>query len=363
MVAREPKGKQVREIKTVLVTGAAGFVGSSMSQRKLDQGYEVHGIDNLITGSESNVTNLQESTNFLFDKIDITDPAALLRVQRSDYDQIYHFACPTGVPNIEKYGEEMIRTCSVGTENILQIARRVKAPLVYTSSAEMYGDPEVFPQTEAYNGNVDPVGARSAYEEGKRFSEALVRLYHTKYQVSAKIVRIFNSYGPNMSRSDTRLIPNTLACIESGDPIRIYGDGMQTRTHLFITDLLDGLEAVMLDGQCASPYNIGGDNQYTINQLVDTFSELLDRDLPVVHKAHYIADHRGRLPDVSKSMALGWKAQTSLKAGLTAMCQAYGISKSRKEDKEVLSSPEFTNKQPLEVAASTLVGGQNLVGT
>jgi nucleoside-diphosphate-sugar epimerase len=317
--------KRVKAKKTVLITGAAGFVGSSMSQRKLDQGYEVHGIDNLITGSESNVERLQKNPDFLFDRIDITDPSALLRVQKPHYDHIYHFACPTGVPNIEKYGEEMIRTCSVGTENILRIARQVKAPLVYTSSAEMYGDPQVFPQVETYNGNVDPVGARSAYEEGKRFGEAMVRLYHTKYDVEAKIVRIFNSYGPNMSRSDTRLIPNTLACIKSGKPVRIYGDGSQTRTHLFVSDLLDGLETVMRKGECASPYNVGGDKQTTINELVDAFSELLGRTLPVEYKAHFIEDHRGRQPDVSKTMALGWQASTALQTGLTAMCEAYGI--------------------------------------
>jgi len=311
--------------KFILITGAAGFVGSSMSERQLENGHIVHGIDNLITGSRTNLNRLQSHSNFHFDEIDINDSSALLRVQRNHYDEIYHFACPTGVPNIRTYGEEMMRTCSTGTENILRIARQVDAPVLYTSSAEMYGDPEVFPQMESYHGNVDPVGARASYEEGKRFGESLVRLYCDKYNVKGKIVRIFNSYGPNMSKSDTRLIPNTFANIKAGRAITIYGDGKQTRTHLFISDLLAGLETVMNKGDYAAPYNVGGNKQLTINQLVSEISILIGTNIPVEYKDHYIEDHRGREPDISRVTSLGWSIKSDLPTGLRSMCTEFGI--------------------------------------
>lgn len=313
-------------IKTILITGAAGFVGSSMSERQLKAGHTVHGIDNLITGSVENIDRMREHTNFQFDNIDITDAAAMQHVLLTHYDEIYHFACPTGVPNIKVLGEEMMRTCSVGTENILRVARQHNSSLVYTSSAEMYGDPQVFPQIETYCGNVDPVGARSTYEEGKRFGETLVRLYFEKYNVKAKIVRIFNSFGPNMSKADTRLIPNTLANIKAGRPIVIFGDGTQTRTHLFVSDLLAGLEIVMEKGEFASPYNVGGNKQLTINELVAAFSRLLEQELPITYKEHYIEDHKGREPDITKATGLGWNIKTDLATGLSQMCAAYGIT-------------------------------------
>lgn len=315
----------MKDSKVILVTGAAGFVGSSMSERQLEAGHIVHGIDNLITGSRTNLKRLHNHSNFHFDEIDINDVGALMRVQRHYYDEIYHFACPTGVPNIRTYGEEMMRTCSTGTENILCIARQVDAPVLYTSSAEMYGDPEVFPQIETYCGNVDPVGARASYEEGKRFGESLVRLYCEKYNVKGKIVRIFNSYGPNMSKSDTRLIPNTFSSIKAGKPIVVYGDGTQTRTHLFISDLLDGLETVMGNGDCGTPYNVGGDKQLTINQLVSEISNLIGTSIPVEYKDHYIEDHRGREPDISKVTSLGWGIRTDLVSGLRSMCEEFEI--------------------------------------
>ncbi len=317
--------ESIKKIKNILVTGAAGFVGSSMSEKQLEHGHCVHGIDNLITGSKENISRLLKYPNFRFDHIDINDGNAVLRAQNTKYDEVYHFACPTGVPNIAIYGEEMMRTCSQGTENILNVAKLHNATLVYTSSAEVYGDPKEFPQVENYHGNVNPVGERSTYEEGKRFGEMLVKLYVEKYHLKAKIVRIFNSYGPNMSKLDTRLIPNTLTHIKAGQPLTIFGNGTQTRTHLYISDLLTGLEIVMKTGESASPYNVGGNTQLSINQLVRALSDVIGRELPVEYKEHFIEDHGGREPDVSKLMQLGWRIQTELSTGLAAMCNEFGI--------------------------------------
>jgi len=311
--------------KTILVTGAAGFVGTSMCQRQLENGHTVHGIDNYITGTQRNINYLSRYPGFHFSCIDITDAGALLRNQWSHYDEIYHFACPTGVPNIKKYGEEMMRTCSVGTENILLLAKQHNARVLYTSSAEVYGDPKEFPQREGYHGNVDPVGERAAYEEGKRFGEMLVQLYASKHNVQATIVRIFNSFGPFMSPWDTRLIPNTLAKAKAGKPLVVYGDGTQTRTHLFIDDLLNGLEAVMAKGSLAYPYNVGGNRQRSINELIDALRKVTGLNLEVRYEPHYIEDHGGREPDISRAATLGWKPQVDLATGLATMCQAYGV--------------------------------------
>ncbi len=323
--------------KSILVTGTAGFVGTSMAQRLLEQGHTVHGIDNLITGSWNNIQLLKNYPKFNFSHMDINDAGALMRLSDNNYSEIYHFACPTGVPNIKKYGEEMMRTCSTGTENVLCVAKQHNASLVYTSSAEVYGDPEQFPQVESYNGNVDPVGERSSYEEGKRFGEMLVRLYADKYGVKGKIVRIFNSYGPHMSRTDTRLIPNFLRKISAGEPLVVYGNGEQTRTHLFITDLLNGLQCVMANGDVATPYNVGGNTQMTINELIQTLGKVLGKNFPVQYKEHYIEDHAGREPDVKRAQNLGWSSTVSLTEGLSQMCAEYGITKATPDVKQTVT--------------------------
>ncbi|OED38708.1 hypothetical protein AB833_18655 [Chromatiales bacterium (ex Bugula neritina AB1)] len=342
---------KTEKVKRIMVTGAAGFVGSSMSERQLELGHNVHGIDNFITGSQSNIQRLNKHPGFHFDQIDINNQDDLHRVLKEQYDEIYHFACPTGVPNISVYGEEMLRTCSQGTENVLRVAQQHKASLVYASSAEVYGDPEVFPQREDYFGNVDPVGERSTYEEGKRFGETLVKLYAQKYKVNAKFVRIFNSYGPNMSRSDTRIIPNSLAKVIAKKPLTIFGNGEQTRTHLHVSDLLNGLEIVMDKGENATPYNVGSNKRMSINQLVKTLSQIVGRELPVQYKEHFIEDHGGREPDVSAIMRLGWRMNTDLKTGLTAMCREYGIDVKTAPAKTLSSPPVWPSHNIHELPA------------
>ena len=299
-----------------LVAGGAGCLGTNLTLRLLDQGAFVDVVDNLSTGRKANVDELSRYPNFRFIKMDITDPALCTRLQRRRYSHVYNLACPTGVPNIALLGEEMLMASSVGTLNLLKVARRSRAKYLFASTAEAYGDPEVFPQPETYFGRVDPVGPRSPYEEGKRFGEALTRFWGRKHKVDVRIVRIFNTYGPGMSPADQRVIPQMLSHLIAGQPVPLFGDGSQTRTFLHVDDLVDGLLMVMEKGECAEVYNIGGGTQLSIRDLFDLIKDATGLSGSVVFKKHFIADHRGRWPDTSKIEALGWRQKVSLTKGI-----------------------------------------------
>ena len=208
---------------------------------------------------------------------------------------------------------------------MLRIACVNNAKVLYTSSAEVYGEPEVFPQRENYFGNVDPVGPRSAYEEGKRFSEALVNFYVEKYHLNAKIVRIFNTFGTGMSLDDSRVIPSFLKNIKEGNKIIIYGDGSQNRTHLYIDDLIAGLSLVMQKGRYGDVYNIGGEKQLSIAELFRLIESLTSLEVNVEYRPHFIEDHSGRLPSTSKVKELGWRQYVDIAEGLRRMLVSYGI--------------------------------------
>lgn len=324
--------------KRVLITGGAGFIGSNLSRTMLDAGFYVDCVDNLITGRIESIEPLRSNKRFRFFKFDINDQEFFNTFVKIPYDEIYHLACPTGVPNIKLYGEEMLKTCSIGTDNVLRLACTHNAKVLYTSSAEVYGDPKVFPQTEDYSGNVDPTGPRSAYEEGKRFSEALVKAYVEKYQLNANIVRIFNTFGIGMSPDDSRVIPNFLKLIREGEKIVIYGDGTQTRSHLYVDDLLNGLLLVMENGANGETYNIGSEIQHTISELADLIRSLVTLDVEVEYKPHFIEDHLGRQPMVAKVKKLGWEPHVDVTEGLLRMLAAYGIPL-RPDRYEILEEP------------------------
>jgi len=309
----------MQEAKRALVAGGAGFIGSNLCKRLIDEGAWVDCVDSLITGHLASVQSLRKNPRFSFLRLDITEPNFVSIAMGRRYDEIYHLACPTGVPNIRSHGEEMIRTCSVGTENILRVANAHNASVVFASSAEVYGDPEQFPQHENYGGNVDPIGPRSAYEEGKRFGESLTRLYSEKYQLNAKIVRIFNTFGVGMRRDDTRVIPSFLRCLRNGEDFTVYGDGKQTRTHLYVSDLLDGIGVVNRNGKKGEAYNLGGENELCILDLVEIIQGLTDSPVAVKHESHFIADHGGRRPKIEKAKHLGWKPTTTVSDGLRTM--------------------------------------------
>ncbi len=309
--------------QTALVTGAAGFLGSNLSRKLLADGYRVYGVDNFVTGKRENILALAGNEKFTFLELDVTGNEFLEKFINVPVTHVFHLACPTGVPNIKILGEEMLRTCSTGTVNALEIAKKHGALALFTSSAEVYGDPKESPQREEYTGNVSPVGPRSAYEEGKRFAESLFKMYADKYALEAKIVRVFNTYGPGMSLTDERVIPHFLKCIVEGKPLRIYGDGKQTRTHIFVDDLLAGLVAVMEKGKRGEAYNIGGDKETSIKELAELILKITGSQVGVDYQPHFIEDHMSRLPSTEKVRALGWTKTVSLEEGLGRMIPHY----------------------------------------
>lgn len=310
---------------STLITGGAGFIGSNLSKRLLEEGHSVHAVDNLITGSEANVLPLLTNPAFSFTNIDITNPGFVDSFKTKKFDRVYHLACPTGVPNLIKLATEMLETCSIGTLNALEIARRSGAAFLLTSSAEVYGEPLLEPQTEEYSGNVHPLGARSAYEEGKRFAESCVIAHVRTYGLNARIVRVFNTFGPGMSLSDTRIIPSFVQALLTNSPLTIYGNGKQTRCHIYVDDLVSGLVIAMESGKSGEAYNVGSSRQLSVRELAELLGKLSNRDMTTHFEPHFIEDHKSRLPDTQKIQALGWKQHVSLEDGLTKMLEYYGV--------------------------------------
>lgn len=308
---------------TILVTGSAGFIGSNLSRMLLEEGHRVLGVDNYITGTRENTAALEKYEQFAFLEIDIANPGFELLFDTHRIDEIYHLACPTGVPNLRLLAAEMLTTCSYGMFNVLELARKHGSKVLFTSTAEVYGQPEIFPQHEEYNGNVSPLGERSAYEEGKRFSESVLAMYVRRYGVDARVVRVFNTYGPGMSLSDKRVIPQFLQSILNNEPLKIYGDGSQTRCHLYVDDLVHGLRTVMAKGLPGEAYNVGSERQMTVLELAQLLISLTKYEGGITHEPHFIEDHRHRRPSVEKARALGWQQRVSIEDGLQRMIELH----------------------------------------
>ena len=302
--------------KKILIAGGAGFVGSNLVRECLAQGHKVDCVDSLITGVAANLDAVRMNQDFRFIHGDIADPGVASRLQRERYTDIYNLACPTGVPNIATLGEEMMMASSTGTLNLLRVAEQSRARYLFASTAEVYGNPEKFPQAEDYTGNVDPVGLRGPYEEGKRFGEAATAYYARRYGVDTRIVRIFNTYGPLMSKNDQRVIPQMLTRALNQLPLTMYGDGSQTRSFLYVSDLIDGFTRVMKQHGTGEVYNIGGETEITIAELSAEILRTTGSRSEVVHKPHFVPDHDRRLPDTRKIRALGWVPKISLTTGL-----------------------------------------------
>jgi nucleoside-diphosphate-sugar epimerase len=296
----------------VLVAGGAGFVGSHLSRRLVEDGHDVTCLDNLITGSRSNVADLIGRPNFTFVEVEV-ERAPQLRV-----DLIYHLASPASPVDYDEYPLETLSVNARGTWRLLDIARAAGARLLYASTSEIYGDPLIHPQPESYWGNVDPVGPRSCYDEGKRFGEALVTSYRRVHRVPTKIVRIFNTYGPGMRAHDGRVIPELLSAVLDGRPLRLHGDGSQTRSFMFVSDLVEAFVRIgMHPGMDGDIVNIGNPAEVTVRQLAELIRHLFAPDLPLEFQPGRPGDPQRRKPDITHiNTTYGWAPQVPLAEGL-----------------------------------------------
>jgi dTDP-glucose 4,6-dehydratase len=299
-------------MKRVLITGAAGFLGSHLCDRFIKDGYHVIGMDNLVTGDMRNIEHLMPLPNFEFHHHDITKYVHVA----GELDYILHFASPASPIDYLKIPIQTLKVGSLGTHNILGLARAKGARMIIASTSEVYGDPLVHPQTEDYWGHVNPVGPRGCYDEAKRFQEAITMAYHTFHGLETRIVRIFNTYGPRMRLNDGRVLPAFIGQALRGEDITIFGDGSQTRAFCYVDDLVEGICRLLMSDY-AEPVNIGNPDEITISQFAEEIIALTGTDQKVVYKDLPKDDPKQRQPDITKAKALlGWEPKVSRAEGL-----------------------------------------------
>lgn len=305
----------------MLVTGAAGFLGSHLTDRLIAEGHSVIGIDNLCTGSLDNLAHLNNESAFSFEQRDICIP-----FDSGTVDYVFNFASPASPPHYIRLGIETLRVGSVGTENALEIARRYDAGFLQASTSECYGDPFEHPQKETYWGNVNPIGPRSVYDESKRYAEALVMAYHRYHGVNTHLVRIFNTYGPRLNAADGRVISNFLMQGLRGEPLTIYGDGQQTRSFCYVTDLIDGIYRLSRSEEHL-PVNIGNPGEFTVLECAQEVIHLTNSPGGIRYEPPVQDDPTRRRPDIGKARTLlGWEPRVTLREGLE-LCLPYFRSK------------------------------------
>lgn len=295
-----------------LVTGGAGFIGSHLSERLLRDGHEVICLDNFFTGSKDNIEHLMDNHQFELIRHDIIEPILL------EVDRIYHLACPASPIHYQFNPVKTIKTSVMGTINMLGLAKRVKARILQASTSEVYGDPQVHPQTEDYWGNVNPIGIRSCYDEGKRVAETLMMDYHRQNGVDIRIVRIFNTYGPRMAENDGRVVSNFVTQALRNEEITVYGDGSQTRSFCFVSDLVEGLIRMMEnESGFIGPVNLGNPVENTIFEFAEKIVQMTDSRSKIVFKSLPKDDPRQRQPDITLAQTrLGWSPTVDLESGL-----------------------------------------------
>lgn len=305
-------------MKTILVAGGAGFIGSHLCQQLLKKN-KVICVDNLITGDKKNLNEIIENPDFRFIKQDIIKP---LRI-REKIDEIYDLACPASPLQLTKVPIEILLTCSLGVKNMLNLAVSHRARLLHTSTSEVYGNPLKHPQKESYWGNVNPIGVRSCYDEGKRFAESLIENYRKKYHLDTKIVRIFNTYGPKMQPDDGRVISNFMTQALSGKELTVYGDGTQTRSFCYITDMIDGILQMMRSNE-HGPINLGNPDEYRVLDLAKIIIALTGSKSKITFLPAPKDDPIKRRPDIKLALKkLSWKSKVSLEQGLLEMIKYY----------------------------------------
>lgn len=296
----------------VLVTGGAGFLGSHLCDRLLAEGHQVVAMDNLLTGSTDNIAHLAGNRDFQFIHHNVTDYIYL----KGSLDAILHFASPASPIDYLELPIQTLKVGSLGTHNALGLALAKGARFLLASTSEVYGDPQIHPQTESYWGNVNPIGPRGVYDEAKRFAEAMTMAYHRTHGVATRIVRIFNTYGPRMRLNDGRVVPNFVAQALRGEPLTVYGEGKQTRSFCYVSDLVDGIYRLLLSEE-AEPVNIGNPAELTIAEFAQVINELTGNKAGIRYEPLPVDDPKQRRPDISKARRLlGWEPKVDLAQGM-----------------------------------------------
>ena len=296
----------------ILVTGAAGFLGSHFAEKYLNEGHEILAVDNFYTGKKENIRNLISNPNFELIRHDIINPLSV------EVDAIANFACPASPIHYQRYPVQTIRTSVIGVTNLLDLAKRLEVKIFQASTSEVYGDPQISEQDESYWGNVNPIGIRSCYDEGKRVAETLMFDYHRQYGVEIKVARIFNTFGPRMALNDGRVVTNFIVQALRGDPITIYGDGSQTRSFGFVSDTISGLSKLFDSApSITGPINIGNPVEFTILQLAEEVLRLTNSKSKLVLEPLPMDDPLQRKPNIALARKyLGWEPKVQLEEGL-----------------------------------------------
>eukprot|EP00285_Hemiselmis_virescens_P014153 CAMPEP_0173381546 /NCGR_PEP_ID=MMETSP1356-20130122/3929_1 /TAXON_ID=77927 ORGANISM="Hemiselmis virescens, Strain PCC157" /NCGR_SAMPLE_ID=MMETSP1356 /ASSEMBLY_ACC=CAM_ASM_000847 /LENGTH=412 /DNA_ID=CAMNT_0014335403 /DNA_START=123 /DNA_END=1361 /DNA_ORIENTATION=- len=319
-VAHLPASKRMR----ILVTGGAGFVGSHLVDRLMYQGHDVIVADNLFTGARKNVQHWIGHPHFTLMVHDITEPLLL------EVDRIFHLACPASPPHYQYNPIKTIKTSTVGTINMLGLAKRLRARILFTSTSEVYGDPKEHPQKETYHGNVNPIGPRACYDEGKRVAETMMYAYQAQGNVDVRVARIFNTFGPRMNPYDGRVVSNFIIQALQGKDITVYGDGKATRSFQYVDDLVNGLLALM-DGDYTQPCNLGNPDEYTIKEFAELVVKHTESNSSIIFKPKTTDDPQQRKPDITVAKEnIGWSPKVSVKEGLRQTVEYFA-----KELKEV----------------------------
>ena len=295
----------------ILITGGAGFIGSHLCERLLSEGHEVLCLDNFFTGRRENILHLLDNTHFELIRHDVTEPILL------EVDQIYNLACPASPVHYQYNPVKTVKTSVMGAINMLGLAKRVRARILQASTSEVYGDPLVHPQQEDYWGNVNPIGLRSCYDEGKRLAETLMTDYHRQNKVDIRIARIFNTYGPRMLEDDGRVVSNFIVQALRGEPLTLYGEGQQTRSFCYVDDLLEGLIRLMNTENLHQPVNLGNPGEFTIKQLAEEVMKTIGSDSGFKYLPLPEDDPKQRKPNITRAQELlGWNPTIPLHEGL-----------------------------------------------
>src|ERR1044071_8517509 len=302
------------DAQRILVTGGAGFIGSFLCEKLLSEGHEVICIDNMYTGSRRNIQNLLANPRFEFIRHDVTFPLYI------EVDQIYNLACPASPIHCQRDPVQTTKTSVHGAINMLGLAKRVKARILQASTSEVYGDPVVHPQTESYWGNVNPIGPRSCYDEGKRCAETLFFDYYRQHRLAIKVARIFNTYGPRMHPNDGRVVSNFIVQALKGDPLTLFGDGSQTRSFCYVDDLVEALIRLMNSAlELTGPVNLGNPREFTVRQLAEMVIRLTGSRSKIEFRPLPMDDPKQRQPDIALARkALEWAPKTEVEEGLKA---------------------------------------------